>query len=247
MELLGKNVLITGSSGGIGGSIAKAFAEKGSKIVIHARNNTSLATIEDELRGSGFDFLSVTADFTKEDEISNMFATIRGKYKCLDVLVNVSGIERTYMDPLDTKKWKEVLDVNLFGAIECSREFLKTCNGNGVIVNISSVAGKPGVAYYGDALSYALSKSALTSFTENLAVMVAPRVRVVSISPGYTLTPMWNFADKTEMNKYSNQVPLKRFVLPSEVAKAVVSVCENDAITGTDIAVDAGLSLRELK
>jgi len=178
-------------------------------------------------------------------DITKMFEEIRKKFSSLDIVVNVSGIERIYTDPLDTREWKEVLDVNLFGAVECSREALKMMGGGGVIINISSVAGKPGIAYYGESLSYSISKAALNTFSENLAVMLAPRIRVVSISPGYTLTPMWNLSSEKE--EYQERVPLKRFITPNEIAHAVIAVAENDAITGTNIVVDAGLTLKEIK
>jgi NAD(P)-dependent dehydrogenase (short-subunit alcohol dehydrogenase family) len=119
--------------------------------------------------------------------------------------------------------------------------------GGGVIINISSIAGKPGVAYFGESLSYSISKAALNTFSENLAAMLAPRIRVVSISPGYTLTPMWNLTSDKEKKDYENQVPLKRFVMPEEIAQMVISVSENEAITGTNIVIDAGLTLREIK
>ena len=77
--------------------------------------------------------------------------------------------------------------------------------------------------------------------------MLAPRIRVVSISPGYTLTPMWDLSSEKEKKKYEESVPLKRFITPQEVAHIVVAVAENDAITGTNLVVDAGISLKEIK
>lgn len=246
MQLKDKVVLITGASGGIGGAVAKKFSRKGCKLILHAKTKESLDKLIEELCSKKVECMSVYADFRKIESISEMFQTIQKEYKNLDIIVNVSGVERTYTDPLDTREWKEVLDVNLFGAVECSREGLKMMHGGGVIINISSVAGKTGVAYFGDSLSYAISKSALNTFSENLAIMLAPRMRVVSISPGYTLTPMWNFASDEDKDKYQEKVPLKRFIKPSEIAQAVIAVAENDAITGTDIVVDAGLSLKEI-
>lgn len=247
MQLKGKTVLITGASGGIGGAISRAFAKKGSNLVIHARDADSIKILEKEICDQKVRCISVSADFRKKKEIPEMFLKIRKEFPSLDVLVNVSGIEQTYMDPLDTQEWKDVMDVNLFGAVECSREFLKLVVGGGAIINISSIAGKPGVAYFGESLSYSISKAALNTFSENLAAMLAPRIRVVSISPGYTLTPMWNLSSDKEKKDYENQVPLKRFVMPEEIAQMVISVAENEAITGTNIVVDAGLTLREIK
>ena len=247
MKLRGKVVLITGASGGIGGAIARRFARRGAKLILHSRDGASVEEVKKELCDKKVDCVSVAADFRKLKEIAAMFEEIRKKFSSLDIIVNVSGVERVYADPLDTHEWKEVFDVNLFGAVECSREALKMMNGGGVIINISSIAGKPGVAYFGDSLSYSISKAALNTFSENLAIMLAPRIRVVSISPGYTLTPMWNWSSEKEKEEYESRVPLRRFVMPGEIAQAVVAVAENDAITGTNIVVDAGLSLKEIK
>ena len=245
MKLKDKVALITGASGGIGEAIAQAFAKKKSRLILHAKNEDSIKELA-FLCNRKVECMTVSADFQNIIEITQMFEKIGKKYRTLDVLVNVSGIERTYMDPLDTHEWKEVLDVNLFGAVECTREALRKMNGGGVIINISSVAGKPGVAYFGESLSYSISKAALNTFSENLAVMLAPRIRVVSISPGYTLTPMWKFSSEKEKREYEEKIPLKRFITPKEVAQAVIAVAENDAITGTNIVVDAGLTLKEL-
>ena len=247
MKLKEKVVLITGASGGIGGAIARRFARKGSKLILHSKDKAGVEVIKKELCDQKVECISVAADFRQIKDITKMFEEIRKKFSSLDIVVNVSGIERIYTDPLDTREWKEVLDVNLFGAVECSREALKMMGGGGVIINISSVAGKPGIAYYGESLSYSISKAALNTFSENLAVMLAPRIRVVSISPGYTLTPMWNLSSEKDKEEYQERVPLKRFITPNEIAHAVIAVAENDAITGTNIVVDAGLTLKEIK
>lgn len=247
MKLKDKIVLVTGASGGIGEAIAKAFAKKGSRLILHGRNEGSIKELGKQVGGDKVEYMRAVADFRKVKEISEMFEKIRKKYQSLDVLVNVSGIERMYMDPLDTQEWKEVLDVNLFGAVECSREALRMMNSGGVIINISSIAGKVGVAFTGGSLPYAISKAALNTFSENLAAMVAPRIRVVAISPGYTLTPMWEMYTEEEKEACLEDVLLHRFVTPKEIAQTVVAVAENDAITGTNIVVDAGLTLKEIK
>ena len=247
MKLKDKVVLVTGASGGIGRAIARKFARKGCHVILHSKTKDSIETTRKELCDKRVDCISVAADFRKLKEIASMFDEIRKRFTSLDIIVNVSGVERTYADPLDTREWKEVLAVNLFGAVECAREALKMMNGGGVIINISSIAGKPGVAYYGESLSYSISKAALNTFSENLAIMLAPRIRVVSISPGYTLTPMWDLSSEKEKKKYEESVPLKRFITPQEVAHIVVAVAENDAITGTNLVVDAGISLKEIK
>jgi NAD(P)-dependent dehydrogenase (short-subunit alcohol dehydrogenase family) len=247
MRLKNRVVMVTGASGGIGSSIAKAFARKKCDLILHAKNETSVKEMRKRLKNLKAACMFVHADFKKVGEVSKMFNKIRKECNHLDILVNVSGIEKIYVDPLDTREWKDLLDVNLFGAVECSREAVKIMGDRGVIINISSIAGKVGIAFTGSSLPYAISKAALNAFSENLAAMLAPRIRVVAISPGYTLTPMWEMYTEEEKEDCLRDVLLRRFVTPSEVAQTVIAVAENDAITATNIVVDAGLTLKEIK
>jgi 3-oxoacyl-[acyl-carrier protein] reductase len=247
MNLKDKTILVTGASGDIGYAIANAFARKKSKLILHGRDESSINKIKSELGDKNIECMLVTADFRKVIEISKMFAEIKKKCQRIDILVNVSGIEKMYVDPMDTTQWKDVMDVNLFGAVECSREAIKMMGETGLIVNISSIAGKVGIAFTGASLPYAISKAALNTFSENLAAMVAPRIRVVAVSPGYTMTPLWEMYTEEEKEECLRDVLLKRFVTPKEVAQAVIAVAENDAITATNIVVDAGLTLKEIK
>src|SRR3989344_6332240 len=102
MNLKDKVILVTGASGGIGEAIAHEFARKGAKLILHARNESSIKELEKEICNEKGECMTVSADFRKLTDISQMFAKIRKKYSSLDLLVNVSGIERVYMDPLDT-------------------------------------------------------------------------------------------------------------------------------------------------
>lgn len=240
MNLKDKTVLITGASGGIGSAIAKAFAKEKAKLILaYSKNEQTIKRLEKNL--------AIKCDLKNRDEISKMFLQVKEKFPSIDILVNVAGIEKVSEDPLDTSDWEDIIAVNLYGAVECSRHAIKMMNEGGVIINIASIAGSPNVAFAEGSLSYAVSKAALIKFTEQLAMMVAPKIRVIAISPGYVLTPMWDSFTEADKKEAVDAVPLKRFIKPEEVAQAVIAVAQNDAITGQNFVVDAGLVLKEIK
>lgn len=246
MELEGKIIVVTGASGGIGQATARALVARDARVVLHAcSHHDRLVELEAEL-GDDAVTMMVSADFRRPAEIAGMFAVIRDEHQSIDGLVNVAGIEPAFDDPLDSTDWRDVFDVNVFGAVECVRHAL-TMMSAGVVINVSSVAGASRVAFAGDSLAYAASKAALDKMTEQLALMVAPDRRVVGVAPGYTRTPMWaRFPDDVQA-ECERDVPLLRLLDPEEVAAAVVFAFENDALTGTTITLDAGLGIRHVR
>ncbi len=244
MDLQNKVVLVTGACGGIGSAVVKALAVEKAKVVIHySRDPQKAAHLAKFLEDAGVEFLTVGADFRKEGEIAKMFADISRQYDKIDGLVNVSGIEEFNDDALDTSKWKDVFAIDLFGTVECSREALKMME-EGVIVNISSIFGASGMAFSPESLSYSVAKAAVNKFTEELAIMAAPKIRAVGILPGYVKTPLWDSFPEDETTAAIATVPIKRFIEPEEIAQAVLAVVHNNAITGQNIIIDGGLALK---
>jgi len=247
MVLKDKVVLITGATGGIGRATVLKFAqEKASLIFTYNQKNSSLTDLEEKLTKSNTPFSSIQVDLAKLSDIKNLFSLVKEKYKNIDILVNMAGIEPSSNDPLDTQVWKKVFDVNLFAPVECIREAVKYIREGGVVINISSVAGKTGTTYDFSATSYAVSKAALSKLTEVCAYQFAPKIRFVSIEPGYVKTSMWGDLTKEKEDIYANKVPIKRFILPEEVSNLIVSVCQNDALNGQSFTIDGGLSLKYL-
>jgi len=247
MVLKNKVVLITGASGGIGKATSMKFAQEGASLVlVYNQKNESLRELEEKLTKNHTSFSSFQTDLTKLADIRNLFSSIKERYRNVDVLVNIAGIEPVSHDPLDTEQWKRVFDVNLFAPIECTREAVKLMQKGSVVINISSVAGKTGTTYDFSATSYAVSKAALSKFTEVCAYQFAPKIRFVSIEPGYVKTSMWSDLTKEKESLYANKVPIKRFILPEEVGDLIVTVCKNDALNGQSLTIDGGLSLKYL-
>ncbi len=235
MDLQNKNVLVTGASGGIGKAIANELTKRGCNVARHYNLN--------EIKEDRF---SIQADITKKDEIRKMFEMIREKYKHLDILINTIGIEEAFDDQLDTDTWQRTFQINLFGIVECVRYSLPLMKDRkGVIVNISSIMGNAGIVGL-NSLAYSTSKAALQKFSENLSLMLSPDIRVVSISPGYTETPIWNSFNDEQKNEAIGSVPIRRFIKSEEIAKFVVSVCNNNAITGGNYIIAGGLNLKSI-
>lgn len=247
MLLKDKIVLVTGSSSGIGRTIAIECAKADATVLINYRKNKDGAdkTLEEveEAGGKGFVF---KADVSSLAEVQELFKEIAKKGLKVDVLVNNAG-ESPTGDLDDLEMWDREFKNNFFSAVYCTSEFLKQKNSSNVgkIVNISSVYGfwEMGSPDY---LQYTTSKAALNSLTCCLAKDLAPKVLVNAVAPGYTMTPNWDGTSEDELKKAKELNRIKRFVKPEEIASMVMEIIRNDAITGEVIRVDGGLHLQDI-
>lgn len=236
MIIKDKVVLITGAAGGIGRALAKEFSEESCHVVLHTHTNGAMSGEE-----------SVTADFSSPEQIESMYQEIERKFGGVDIVINTVGIEESAEDQLDTSKWQNMFATNLFGIIESNRNAIRLMKGKGgVIVNISSIMGNVGIVGE-SSLGYSVAKAALQKFSENAALMfVQDSIRILSISPGYTDTPIWNGFDESLKNQAINNVPIKRFITPTEIAQFIVAMVKNNAVTGTNFTIAGGLNLKSV-
>ena len=233
MNLENKIVLVTGGNGGIGSTVADAFAKEGAKVLIHSSKFSAK-------------YPTFYADYKHPQAIAEMFEKIKSEYGRIDMLINTVGIEEAAEDQLDTLRWGNVFAINLLGAVEVSRHAIKLFGEEGgFIAHISSIMGNFGIVGE-NSLAYSVAKAALQKFSENIALMYAPKVRVVSVSPGYTLTPMWNSFPEEDRKKCKEAMAIKRFIQPEEVAEFIVSLAKNEAITGGNYTIDGGLHLKSI-
>ncbi|MDD3647722.1 MAG: SDR family NAD(P)-dependent oxidoreductase [Candidatus Dojkabacteria bacterium] len=241
MDLLKKQVFITGASGGIGSAIFKNLLKKGAFVFVHHNKNALPLLSKRE------NFAPLKADLSKQKNIDKLFEELAAHTKKLDVVINTIGIEESDTDdPFDTSKWKETFQVNFFSIVEICRKALPLLSDGGVIINIYSIMGRQEIATYPELTCYAAAKAALNKFTLNLGYNYADKLRAVTISPGYTLTKMWDAFSEKEKKECVNRTPIKRFVKPEEVTRAVVDVIENEVITCQDIVVDGGLGIKRV-
>lgn len=247
MNIKGKIALVTGSSSGIGKAIAIECAKAGTKVLVHYRKNKkgaeeTLREVQKYSAGTIFQ-----ADLSKSGEVKKMFAEIKRKYPNLDILVNNAG-EYQPGDFANLDLWRSQLDNILFSAVTTTDEYLKLKTDSNLrkIVNIVSVYGIPNMGNP-NGPQYSAAKAALGNFTAILAKKLAPNVLVNAVAPGYTWSPPWEGTSKDDLKYCENQMRIKRFIKPEEIASMVLELLQNDAMTGEIIRVDGGLHLTNLE
>jgi glucose 1-dehydrogenase len=253
----GKNVLVTGGSSGIGQAIAVKFGREGASVAINYRS--SLAEAEhthelfhdhqDEMEEMGVKHIPVRADVSKEDDILEMFATVRREMGLLDILINNAGFQIPGdSHEISTEAFDRVIATNLRGAFLCAREAIRQfleAGKPGVIINISSVHQEIPKPRF---LGYSVSKGGMQNLTRTLALEYAGRgIRVNAIGPGATVTPInraW-IDDPEKRAMVESHIPMGRAGTSEEMAAVAAFLASDDAayITGQTIFVDGGLTL----
>ena len=242
MNLNDKVALVTGGAKRLGKAIVLALAARGCKLVVHY--HTSKAEAEEtvrELLAAGHDALALQADITQEVDVDRMVEAAVARFGRIDVLVNNAAVFfRTPVDTLTIEEWEQVMDVNLTGTFLCAHKIGLRMRewGWGHIINMADVAG---LRPWADYIPYSISKACVITFTQGLALELAPQVMVNAIVPGPVL-----FQEDTPEEVRKREIDktlLKRAGTPEEVAEVVVFVAESDYSTGSLFHVDGGRSL----
>lgn len=190
-DLKGQVVIVTGASRGIGRATAQAFARRGARLVVTARDAAALEHVQHEIEAAGGEALAVVTDVRDEAQVHKLVQAALDRWGRIDVLVNNAGL--TAVAPLaqmSTQQIREILDVNLTGSIHCIREVLPHFIGQrgGHIVNVASILGKRGVPKQA---VYAASKAGVLRLAEALRSELAPHgITVTSFCPSSTRTAM---------------------------------------------------------
>lgn len=230
-----KTAVVTGGVRGIGRAISLALKERGYKVyALYSKDDRSAA----ELQKLGV--ACVKADVRREEEIVAFFSVL----KHADVLVNNAGISYTaQLQDTTAAALDDLYAVNLRGAFLCAREAAKKMlsEHEGLIVNVSSVWGEIGGSCES---AYSAMKGGLIALTKALAKELGySGVRVNCISPGVIDTAMNAHYSAEERAALVDEIPLGRMGLPEDVARAVLSLIDNEYITGADIAVNGGFNV----
>ena len=244
-SMQGQVAIVTGGAGGIGSAICQRFADAGATIVIIDLALNKAQEMADSLPGENH-FVS-NASITNSDELKGLATQLQEKYGKIDVLVNNAGVTTPVAhDDLDglTDEWIDrIFQINWRGSFACVRAFkdLLLAGDGGAIVNISSIAGNTGV---GSNVAYCASKAAIDSMTRSLGRALAPKIRVVSVAPGWVLGEYAKRMDPAYLQAQADDTPLKRLALPEDVAEAVLAVATKlTYMTGNIIPVDGGRPL----
>lgn len=253
-ELEPRIVLVTGGSGGLGKAIARAFAARGHRVVVVARDQARLQSTAADISASGGRVLPLRCDVTDREQVHSLAAEIASRWGAVQVLVNNAGIARAarLIDMAD-ELWDDTLATNLTGAYNCCKVFLPAMIKAkwGRIINIASTTAKVG---YSHVTAYAASKHGLLGLTRSLALETATQgVTVNAICPGYvdderTRENARLMAEKTGKSAeevlriFASSAPQNRLIAPDEVASLALLLASEtlSGMTGQAINVDGG-------
>ncbi|MFE4592027.1 SDR family NAD(P)-dependent oxidoreductase [Streptomyces laurentii] len=246
----GRTVLVTGAGGGLGRSIALAFAAEGAKVAVSGRQAAALDETVALIEAAGGTARTVTADVSVAEDMRRAVRETVAAFGSLDVAVNNAGVFRgghSAADfPLDD--WQALLDVNVSGVLHSLQAEIAhmRAHGGGAIVNISSNRGAhsrlPGL------FGYQVSKAAVSALTRAAALdHVGDGIRINAVSPGAAESAMSLRPGETEAERavrMKEQSPLGRIVSAREVAAAVLYLASDEAgsAVGTDLVIDGGVS-----
>jgi glucose 1-dehydrogenase len=256
-DLLGKNVLITGGTAGIGQATAVRFAEHGANVAINylttpdeaAGTEEQVVACLQKVHQHGVRDVLVQGDVSSEQDVVRMVGEVCERLGGLDVLINNAGIQISRpSEQLTSAEFDHVLAVDLRGAFLCAREAIRRFLADekpGAVINVSSVHEViPRPSY----LSYSISKGGMGNMTRTLALEYARRgIRVNGVGPGATITPInraWT-EDPVKTEIVAGHIPLGRPGTADEMAGVCAFLASDDAayITGQTIFVDGGLTL----
>lgn len=189
-----KIVIITGASSGIGEACAYAFAKQGAKVVLAARSIDKLNHVKQHCEALGAQALLVKCDVSLEDDCKNLINQTVTQFKTIDVLINNAGISmRALFADLDLAVLKQVMDINFWGTVYCTKYAMPYLLAQkGSVIGISSVAGFKGLP---GRTGYSASKFAMEGFMESLRIEnLKTGVHVGVMRPGYTASNIRNAA-----------------------------------------------------
>jgi len=243
-SLIGKTILVTGASSGIGRAIAVTCSQMGAKLIITGRNETHLNETFAMLESDGH--LKCSSDLTNLVELEKLIEMLPK----LDGLVSNAGIAKPLVLQLtEQEDVEEIMQINAMVPINLTRLVLqnKKLNKAASLIYISSINGN-NCAYIGSSI-YAASKSTLTGFMKAVALELAPRgIRANCINPGMIETNLLKSGStgEDELEKDRLKYPLKRYGKPEEVAYAAVYLLSDATqwITGSSLLIDGGYTLQ---
>src|SRR5678815_3202270 len=248
MDLTGKVAIVTGASSGIGHATALSLANCGAAVAVNYHNNEIGAELlRKQIVANSGKAVAIQADVTVASDVESLVKRTVEEFGTVDILVNNAGslIERLRLLEMSEERWDQVVDLNLKSAFLCCKAVapLMMERKTGVIINLSSIAGRNGGAL--GSLHYSSAKGGLISFTKGLAKELAPfRIRVNAVSPGVIDTPYHEqFSSPEMMKNYVNAIPLGRVGNSDDVAKVIAFLASDAAsyLVGETIEVNGGM------
>ncbi len=247
MDLQGKVCLVTGGTSGIGASTSLHLARKGARVVVASRSGG--AHLPECLTSPGSNGAApriLSVDVAEPEACRNCVEGVMKDFGRLDVLVHSAGSQAAggLYDVTD-ESWMNAFAVHIHAIFHLVRSAAPHMarQGEGSIILLGSAAGLRGCV---GALAYGVVKGALPQFARSLARELADQnIRVNCVSPGIIRTPFQAYLKPEQVaENIQNRIPLHREGQPDEVAKLIVSLIENDFITGENFVIDGGMTMR---
>ena len=245
-RLEGKNALVTGSSRGLGLTLARGLGKAGARVILSARNPERLKDAEKRLSAEGVDTHSYSCDVTDKAQLHDAVSRIEREVGPIDILVNNAGItKRGPLEEIDEAVWREVLDTNLTGVFLATQQVAKRMisRRKGKIINICSLMSEVSRPTTG---AYTASKGGLKMLTKAMALEWAcHNIQVNGIGPGYFVTELTRpLASDAEFDAWiRKRTPAGRWGDPEELIGPLVFLASEASsfVTGQIIYVDGGI------
>lgn len=236
------NVLITGAAQRIGRTIALDLAAHGFGVAVHyGKSQEAAENLVKSIRDAGGRATSVKADLAIESEVAAIIPTVAKALGPLTVLVNnASQFEHDTIETANRQSWDRHMEVNLRAPFVLSQIFADQVP-EGIEGNIVNIIDQRVLNLTPFFMTYTVSKTALWTLTQTMAMALAPKVRVNGIGPGPTLKNVRQ--TEQEFVRQWTELPLRRRVLPEEISDAVRYILLAPSMTGQMIALDGGQHL----
>lgn len=237
-----KNIIVTGSSRGIGKCLVENLAKEGNNVLLNYNKSEKQALqIQRELKEDGFLIEIFKADVSKKSEVKKMIDYALNKWGYIDVLINNAGIAKLNLfQNVTEEEWDEIINTNLKSAFCATQLVLPSMinRKNGLIINISSMWGLVGASCE---TIYSISKAGIDAMTKSLAKELGPsNIRVNSIAPGIIDTDMNSILDEHIKNELKDETPLGKIGKPIDIYRCVKWLMEDEFTTGQVISINGG-------
>lgn len=244
-SLQDKVALVTGSSRGIGATLAKALANAGAKVVVnYAGSQAAGERVAADIEQAGGQAIAIRADVSQSAEVKALFAAAEQHFGKVDILINNAGIllNKTIQETTD-EEFAHIFAINVHGTFYCLREAASRLADNGRIINFSSTVTRMILPTYG---AYAATKGAVEQLTRVFAKEVGSRgITVNSVSPGPVKTELFTQGKSEEaINRLAALSVFGRIGEPEDMTKVILFLAspEADWITAQNIGVNGGVA-----
>ena len=264
-DLEGETAIVTGGGRGIGRACALALSANGANVVVASRTRAEIEQVSRQIKNEGRESLAVATDVTRKEDVEHLVRRSMAEFGAIDILVNnagiiivkpivptpgwtppLAGLVSNFNDGFDDQDWYRILETNLTSIFRCCQAVVPhmMAKKKGRIINISSIDADHGLPF---AAAYCANKGAVKSMTKALAKeWVRYNITVNCVAPGYTDTDLFPPLARDEDLRTSvakQNVPMRRFARPEEIAVPVVYLASDQAsyVTGESFHIDGGV------